>query len=106
MAEHRKLQGDLSRKLKLMRAAVMALPEVSLLGPVPPSRCFIPRRSDPRRTSFARPQELREAAVKPDLSLMPAKRPMPLASPNIEGYYEGKQREAEQAAGLGGSKRR
>lgn len=44
--------------------------------------------------------------MQPDLALMPAKRQIPLVTPNIEGYYEGKQQEAEQATGFGGGKRR
>lgn len=107
MGEHRRFQADLSKKLKLMQAAVAALPEVR---PPPSTRhaSTPPPLAHSAHLHFplSRSQELRAAAMRQDLALMPSRRQIPLATPNIEGYYEGKQREAEQAAGLGGAKRR
>lgn len=112
MNEHRRFQGDLSKKLKLMQAAVAALPEVRFLFSLSANshtRGPATTRTPPRlsaRPSDAFSQELREAALEPDMAPIPAKRQIPLATPNIEGWYEGKQKEAEAATGLGGAKRR
>ena len=43
-----------------------------------------------------RPQELQLAAMKPDFSLFPAKRAIPLVTPMQEDYLEKKQSSVEQ----------
>ena len=81
MAEHRAVQADLSGKLRLMKAAIAALPE-----------------------------ELRSEAEQPDYSPFPPRRPLPQYSPRVAGYYENLQEQAEGlvkgGAALGGGKRR
>lgn len=86
MAQHRAWQTDINDKIRHKRAAVEALPE----------------------------GYLRDAAALEDLAMFPLKRPTPQATPRVEGYYEEKQRKAEEAvtasgtndrgAGGGGSK--
>ena len=82
MAEHRVLQADLSCKLRLMKAAIAALPV-----------------------------ELQEAASEPDFSPFPPRRALPSDTPRLKGYYEDKQAAAEDlmkqsTSALGGGKRR
>ena len=81
MAEHRALQVDLNAKLKLMKAAIAALP-----------------------------LECQAAAAEPDLSPFPARRQLPSTSPQLRGYYEEKMANAEAAtknsSALGGGKSR
>ena len=69
MAQHREWQRDINQKIRLKRAALAALPE-----------------------GF-----LRDEATKEDLSLFPLKRQTPMVTPPIEGFYEEKQRRAEEA---------
>ena len=69
MAQHREWQRDINQKIRLKRAALAALPE-----------------------GF-----LRDEATKEDLALFPLKRQTPMVTPPIEGFYEEKQRRAEEA---------
>lgn len=69
MAQHRAWQGDMNQKIRLKRAAIAALP-----------------------SGF-----LRDEASKEDLTLFPLSRQSPLMTPPIDGYWEKKQRMAEEA---------
>ena len=72
----------------------------------PPSRVAArPQREDSTETSGARRAPagyLRDEAMKEDLELFPLKRRTPGMSPPIEGFYEDKQRAAEEAVGGAG----
>jgi len=70
MAEHRALQADMVGKLKLMKAAIAALPV-----------------------------ELQAAAAAPDYTPFPPHRALPGDTPRVDGYYEAKMADAE-AGGL------
>lgn len=74
MAAHREWQRDITEKIRRKRAALAALP-----------------------AGF-----LRDEAMKEDLELFPLKRRTPGMSPHIEGFYEDKQRAAEEAVGGAG----
>jgi hypothetical protein len=82
MAQHRAWQKDITDKIRHKRAAVAALPE----------------------------GYLRTAAEQEDHALFPLKRQTPMMTPPIEGFYEEKQRKAEEAVSgegrMGGGGRR
>lgn len=80
MRQHREMQKDLSQKLKLKHAALAALPE-----------------------------QLRATASLPDDTPFPMKRLLPWDTPEIPGFFEEKQRQAEEAvssSAFGGGKQR
>jgi len=73
MRQERDFQRDLNEKIRIKMAAIAALPE----------------------------GETRDAAMVEDTELFPLKRRLPSATPPIPGYYEEKQRLAEEAVAGG-----
>jgi hypothetical protein len=73
MAASRAFQADINEKIRIKKAAVEALPEGAV----------------------------RDAARVEDLSLFPLKRKLPTHTPPIDGFYEEKQRLAEEAVSGG-----
>lgn len=78
MRAERVFMADINEKIRIKKAAIEALPS----GPV------------------------RDAALVEDLELFPMKRKLPSWTPAIPGYYEEKQRLAEQAVSSGAALRR
>jgi len=78
MRADRAFQKDINEKIRIKKAAIMALPEGAV----------------------------RDAALVQDDDLFPLKRKLPSYTPAIPGYYEEKQRLAEEAVGGGAAFKR